>query len=70
MEYGRNMGKVWIEYRWNMGGMINVIKNMEYLGISKPIFWHCQKLGLFGLYWFRLAWNGLEWMEIGMDVLV
>ena len=42
----------------------------ENIAFSKPIFWHCQKLGLFGLDLHGMAENGLEWMENGMDILV
>ena len=46
------------------------MEGSENIAFSKPIFWHCQKLGLFGLDWHGMAENGLQWMENGMDILV
>ena len=51
------MGEIWVEWSEN-------------IAFSKPIFWHCQKLGLLGLDLHGMAENGLEWMENGMDILV
>ena len=78
-EYWWNMGWIWLEYRWNMGGIYvgeyrwNIseiwVERSENI-FSRPISWHCQKLGLFGLDWHGMAENGLQWMENGMDILV